>query len=241
MEPKKNPRLELDRYRVILWEMGLIVSLLIVWTAFEWKFYDGLGQISLDTQDPQTFKVEQLDIPRTEHTPPTPPKTVLEQPEIVEVENEEELYTKVEANLDLEEDLSKSLKYSVFGDGDAMPTEEMRTSPPVEEEEDIFMVVEEPPTPKGGFLTFLEFVKDNLKYPLEARKMGVHGTVYIQFIIEKDGSLSKFNIAKGIGYGCDEEALRVLAMAPAWNPGKQRGRPVIVQKVVPIKFQMKGY
>lgn len=241
MEPKKNPRLELSRYRTILLEIGLILSLLIVWTAFEWKFYDTLPEINLGKEDPQLFKVEQLDIPITEHTPP-PPKTVLEQPEIIEVQNDEELYTKVEANLNLEEDLSKNLRYSVHGDGDADPTEAMMTTPPPpEEEEDIFMVVEEPPTPKGGYVKFLEFVKAHLKYPREARKMAVQGTVFIQFIIGKDGSLSDFNIAKGIGYGCDEEALRVLALAPAWNPGKQRGRAVIVQKVVPIKFQLRGF
>jgi protein TonB len=68
--------------------------------------------------------------------------------------------------------------------------------------------------------------------------MGVEGRVYVEFIVEKDGSLTDIQLAKGIGGGCDEEAIRVLSNAPKWNPGRQRGNPVRVRMIMPINFQL---
>jgi TonB family protein len=69
-------------------------------------------------------------------------------------------------------------------------------------------------------------------------KKGVTGTVYITFIIEKDGTLTNAKVLRGIGSGCDEEALRVVNMMPKWNPGEQKGKPVAVQFNLPIKFKL---
>lgn len=70
--------------------------------------------------------------------------------------------------------------------------------------------------------------------------MRISGRVYVQFIVEKDGSISNIEVVKGIGGGCDEEAVRVLGNAPAWKPGKQRGRPVKVKMTIPIFFTISG-
>ncbi len=100
------------------------------------------------------------------------------------------------------------------------------------------MVVENMPEPDGGMAAFYKYVGKELDYPKQARRMGVEGRVIIQMVVGKDGSLGDFKVLKGIGSGCDEEAVRVLKAAPKWKPGKQRGRPVPVKMTVPIMFKL---
>jgi len=102
----------------------------------------------------------------------------------------------------------------------------------------VFTVVEQMPVYPGGDEARMQYVASNIKYPEEARKQGVQGTVYITFVIEKDGSVSDVSVLRGIGGGCDEEAVRVISSMPAWTPGKQRGKPVRVQFNMPIKFNL---
>lgn len=101
-----------------------------------------------------------------------------------------------------------------------------------------FMVVEEQPEPEGGIQAFYKYVSENLKYPAAARQKGVEGKVFVQFVVDTDGSLTEVKAIKGIGSGCDEEAVRVLRESPAWNPGKQRGQLVKVRMVMPITFKL---
>ncbi len=100
----------------------------------------------------------------------------------------------------------------------------------------IFVVVEDMPKFPGGEPALYRFLVDNVKYPKEAREKGIQGRVFITFIVEKDGSLTNFKVVRGIGHGCDEEAIRVAKMMPNWEPGKQRGKEVRVQFNLPIKF-----
>ncbi|MGB3618259.1 MAG: energy transducer TonB, partial [Catalinimonas sp.] len=74
--------------------------------------------------------------------------------------------------------------------------------------------------------------------PEQARRMGVEGRVFVQFVVERDGTLTDVQAVKGIGAGCDEEAIRAVKESPKWKPGKQRGRPVRVRMVMPIVFKM---
>jgi TonB family protein len=103
---------------------------------------------------------------------------------------------------------------------------------------DVFTIVEETATPKEGLTAFYEYVKNNLRYPAEARRKGVEGKVFVQFVINIDGSLSEFKVVKGIGSGCDEEAVRIIKESPAWNPGKQRGIPVKQRYTMPFLFRL---
>jgi protein TonB len=107
-----------------------------------------------------------------------------------------------------------------------------------EKAEEIFTIVEQQPEPIGGFTAFYTYVGENLKYPRLAQRGNIQGRVYIQFVVEKDGSLTDIKTIKGIGGGCDEEACRIIGNAPKWNPGKQRGRPVRVIMVIPILFKL---
>jgi periplasmic protein TonB len=105
-----------------------------------------------------------------------------------------------------------------------------------EETEQPFVVVEQMPQFPGGEKEMMKFIKDNLKYPVIAQEMGVSGTVIVNFVVGRDGKISRIKVMRGIGSGCDEEAVRVLEKMPAWSPGKQGGKPVLVSYTVPFKF-----
>jgi TonB family protein len=103
---------------------------------------------------------------------------------------------------------------------------------------EVFTVVEETAMPDGGVKVFYEFLAKNLLYPESARNAGIEGKVFIQFVINLDGSLSDFVIMRGIGSGCDEEAIRVLQLSPPWIPGKQNGKVVKQRMILPITFAL---
>ena len=105
-------------------------------------------------------------------------------------------------------------------------------------EGDVFTVVEEQPEFEGGMDAFYRYVGKEINYPLQARQMGVEGRVDVQFVVEKDGSLSDVRAIKGIGGGCDSEAVKVVQNAPSFRPGTQRGKPVRVRMVMPIIFKL---
>ena len=102
----------------------------------------------------------------------------------------------------------------------------------------LFMVVENPPSFPGGDKARMDFLVKNLVYPKHAREVGIEGTVFITFVIEEDGSVSNIKILRGIGGGCDEEAVRVTKLMPKWIPAKQRGKNVRVQYNLPYKFTL---
>ena len=100
----------------------------------------------------------------------------------------------------------------------------------------IYSAVSDKPVPPGGMRFFMQYLHQNLRYPPEARKKGTAGTVYLQFIVETDGTVSELQVVRGIGDGCDEEALRLLTNSPLWTPGRHRGRAVRVRMGLPVKF-----
>lgn len=103
---------------------------------------------------------------------------------------------------------------------------------------ELFTVVEQPAAPPGGYQAFYNYVDQTLKYPALARKKGIEGKVYIQFVVDKDGSLTEVEAVKKIGGGCDEEAVRVVQAAPKWSPPMQRGKPVKQRIIMPITFSL---
>lgn len=103
---------------------------------------------------------------------------------------------------------------------------------------EVFTIVEEQPEYPGGMKAFYQYVGENLNYPEQARRLGIEGRVYVQFIVEKDGSVSDVKPVKGIGGGCDSEAARVIAGLQNFEPGTQRGRAVRVRMVLPIIFKL---
>ena len=108
------------------------------------------------------------------------------------------------------------------------------------QDDTIFTIVEESAQPKGGMESFYKHVQNKLKYPAEARRNGVEGRVYVEFIVEKDGSISNVKSIKGIGFGCDEEAVNAVASSTKWIPGTQEGKPVKQKIVLPLTFELDG-
>lgn len=102
--------------------------------------------------------------------------------------------------------------------------------------EEVFLVVEESATPVGGMEKLYEYVGKKLKYPANALAKRTSGRVFVEFVVLKDGSVTNVRVIKGIGDGCDEEAMRVVQNSPKWNPGKQRGKAVAQKMVLPIVF-----
>jgi len=102
----------------------------------------------------------------------------------------------------------------------------------------IYDTVETQPIPPGGFSGWNKYLSDNLEYPTQARRMGVEGTVILAFVINTDGSIQDVEVMRGIGGGCDEQAVKVVKASPKWEPGKQRGKAVRTRMRMPIQFKL---
>ena len=102
----------------------------------------------------------------------------------------------------------------------------------------VYEKVEVMPEFPGGNQAMMDFVATNVKYPKEAMDKNISGRVMVQFVVEKDGSISDIKVAKGIGGGCDEEAVRVVKAMPKWKPGKEKGKPVRVGFMMPFAFKL---
>jgi periplasmic protein TonB len=102
----------------------------------------------------------------------------------------------------------------------------------------IFTAVEVEPVPRGGMDAFYKFLGDKIKYPNAAKEAGTQGRVILQFVVEKDGSLTDIHVMREPGNGLGDEAMRVLKLAPKWTPGVQNGKPVRVQFTIPVNFSL---
>ena len=102
----------------------------------------------------------------------------------------------------------------------------------------IYQIVDEMPQFPGGEAAMMKFVASNVKYPQEARDKEIDGRVFISFVVEKDGSVSNVKVMRGIGGGCDEEAVRVVSAMPKWKPGIKDGKPVRVSYMMPLTFKL---
>lgn len=194
-----------------------------------------LAKIDLEKAKPNVAQ------PVIEQTPPEKIKSTIKfTPPVIkedsEVKEEEIMKTQEEVN---ESKLSISVA-DVKGnsdDADAVDLADLDVKKQVvEEEEQPFTVVEQMPEFPGGDAARVRFLQENIVFPQMAKESGITGTVYITFVVGKDGKLSNFRILRGIGGGCDEEAIRVLKKMPDWIPGRQGGKTVPVQFNLPIKF-----
>ena len=100
----------------------------------------------------------------------------------------------------------------------------------------VYQFVERMPTPS---FDIKEYLAANVKYPVLAQKKNIQGRVMVSFVVNEDGSIDEAKVLRGIGGGCDEEALRVIKNMPRWNPGKQNNKPVKVKYTQPISFVLR--
>lgn len=229
MEVKKTLKADLENKKVFFFSLSLAITMSLVVVAFEWKSPERseIELVSAGIDQAEAI----IEVPPTEIPPPPPPK-VFESPEIVEVPNDEEI--KEEINIKFDVEMTQATRISEFTVFDS-PVE---VEPEINEDE-IFIVVEKPATPKGGVTAFYKDISERIIYPGSARRMNVEGKVFVEFIVDKDGTITNVTVVKGIGAGCDEEAVRVVSEAPAWNPAQQRGRAVKQRMVLPITFKLK--
>lgn len=100
----------------------------------------------------------------------------------------------------------------------------------------IYTIVEKQPEFPGGFDTLKAYMQKTVHYPSEAQKAGVKGRVFVSYVVETDGTITHVQLLKGLDYGCDEEAIRVIKAMPRWTPGGQSGRPLRVKYTLPVLF-----
>ena len=177
--------------------------------------------------------------PPIDETPPPPPppppqplkETVKFVPPVVKD-------APVEEDPPPQEKLSETTISTVTQEGEK--TDEIPPEEPIDPDAGIiFTIVEEMPSFPGGEVKLFEFLQRNIKYPPVARENGIQGRVYVNFVVDKEGKIKDAKIVRGIGGGCDEEALRVVRAMPDWKIGKQNGRPVSVLYNLPINFTLK--
>jgi protein TonB len=221
MEIKKSKNANLEKWRSTNLLIGLLVSLAFVWMSFEYKTYDKEGPI--DNLAYVDLGEEDLII-QTKAPEPVKPPPVKIYTNMVEVDDDVPV---PDIDIDVE-----------TGDDDEIEAQIIEDDPVEDVEEQFFVFVEDLPAFPGGDIARIKFLKNNIKFPVMAIEAGIQGTVYVSFIVEKDGSISHVNVARGIGGGCDEEAVRVIRKMPKWSPGKQRSIPVRVKINVPIKFKL---
>jgi len=214
---RKKPDADLRKYYTVFLQLGLIVALAIFILAVKVDLSgESPDEYTLDEQE----VVEMEEVIQTEQieTPPPPPRP----PVPVEVPNDEIIE---DVNIDINADFD-------INDRLEMPP------PPQEEEEpeeDFFVVVEEMPELIGG----LASIQKDIQYPEMARRAGIEGRVYVQFIVNERGEVENPRVIRGIGGGADEEALRAVRNAK-FKPGMQRGRPVRVQYSLPVVFRLQN-
>jgi len=106
--------------------------------------------------------------------------------------------------------------------------------------DEVYDIVENPPLPFGGVAGWNKYLASNLKYPTAVREKGIEGMVAVGIVVNREGKITSAKILKGIGGGCDEEALRVINASPDWEPGQQGGKDVNVRMRLPIQFKLAG-
>lgn len=223
MEPKKSNKVNLENKKFIFLQAGLIIALAVILVSFEWKTYDIKHNIKIQRFSKAVIQEEIIQT-RQEITPPQPPP-----PQI-------SIINTVDNNVNIDKELEINIEATI-------DTKVEKYIPPSFEDEtiiepEIFCPIESDPQFPGGMESLRNYLRENIHYPKMAQGANIQGKVYVSFTVEKDGSISNIKILKGIGGGCDEEAVRLVKNMPDWIPGKQRHKAVSVKFTLPIKFTL---
>ena len=174
--------------------------------------------------------------------PPPPPPAELEQKVkfVAPVVTTEEVVE--DADIFNQDDLSKNtINEAVQIEEVVVAVAKVEVIEVEESKKEVFTIVEEMPSFPGGDSERMgKFLADNIQYPQQATENGIQGTVYVSFVVDSKGNITDAKILRGIGGGCDEEALRVVKMMPKWHAGKQNGKQVRVLFNMPIYFKLQG-
>lgn len=216
---RKKDNVDLRNYYNVYLQVGLAVTLLTLIVMFRANLDFG-GGVEFEIAEQETIEMEEVVQTEQQAKPPPPPRP----PVPVEVPNDE-IIDDSDLNLDASLDLDMAL--------DLPPPPAAKKV--VEEEPEIFLVVEQDPELIGG----LEGLQKSIRYPEIARKAGIEGRVFVQFVVDEKGNVIDPVVTRGIGGGCDEAALDAVRKAK-FKPGKQRGRAVKVQYSLPVTFRLQN-
>lgn len=238
---KKNPKVDLEKYRFLFFLIGLVISLSLVIFLFNLKSYDK-GYDTFAMEEPPSL--EEVDVPITQREiPEAPPPPI---PEVIEIVDDE---------IDLVEELMIDVTETSQDEIIDWHRQEEVVSVGVEEEEPEevlnFELVENVPVFPGCEAAadnnerkacfqakIMRYVVDEFHYPEVAREMNIQGKVFVKFVIEKDGSISNITVVRGADPLLDEEAVRVIKSLPYIQPARQRGKPVRMSFVIPINAKL---
>lgn len=219
MEQKKSRKANLESRGGTHLLLGMVISLALVWSAFEYKSYDKLGELNINTH---IFAEEDDFMVQTER--PKEIKPPLVRPiSVIEIVDNTVDVPDIDINVEIDPD--DELDDFIIIEDEPIDYDEVK----------IFVIVEDEPEYPGGEVALMQHLA-KIKYPLMAKEAGTQGIVYVSFLIEKDGSVRQASILRGIGNGCDEETLRIINEMPNWIPGKQLGRAVRVRVKIPVRF-----
>lgn len=226
MEAKKSPGADLETKRPYFTNIGLIISLSLMLVIFGWKTYD-MNEIIIPER-PDDFPPDYIDLPPRVPDLPKPPAIV--QPTMLNVVKNTDP-TPEDVNISAES--FPDLVIPPYEPPAGLRTEEKQEiEPPI-------LVPDVMPEFPGGIKEMYEFLKKNIEYTQVAKETGITGTVYLSFVVEKDGSVTDIRVQRGIPGGLTEEAIRVVRMMPKWTPGWKNGVLVRTQFSMPVTFNLK--
>ena len=232
MQIKKSEKADLEKRKFIFLQLGFVIALTICLVAFEWTTEEvnlgALGDLSMQELFEEEIEstIQDEDIPEPEPEPEPEIEEVFE--ELVVVEDDKDVDSRLDIDSEADERTQTTFTIPTF-----TPVDEPEELDPID-----FAVVEEKPVFPGGDAALMKFISDNTKYPEIAKENGIQGRVFVQFVIDERGKVTSVRIARGVDPYLDQEALRVVRMIPDWKPGKQRGKAVPVNFIVPINFRL---
>ncbi|HNW88714.1 MAG TPA: energy transducer TonB [Bacteroidales bacterium] len=219
---------------------SVIISVAVLLLAVGIPFFIFKQTYSANQEQEVAVDMMNMNAPKDENAPPPPPPppeaTVEQKAKFTAPIVVTDTTETTEINQD---DLNKTTSNVVVVEEEVV-VEEDNSEKVIEEvvETPIFTVVEEMPSFPGGDESRIKFLTENIKYPQMAKESGIQGTVYVTFVVDEKGKVADVRVLRGIGGGCDEEAVRVVKLMPPWNAGKQSGKPVRVQFNMPIRFTL---
>jgi len=225
MLDKKTQKGDLEKRRNTFMFIGFVVVLGLVYAGFELYATSDMAK-DVSIPDEEAIFVMDEDVIATDPTPPPPPPPVAQQQEVMLKIVEDNI--KVNTDFDFSQDFDLDMVIEDYVPIEIVE-EEVDNTPPMR-------FVEEMPEPIGGFENMYAFLQSNLKYPEVARNNNISGQVFIEFVVERDGSISSVRVLAGVYPELDQEAVRVVKMLPKWKPGKQMGKAVRCFFQIPIRF-----
>ncbi len=227
MKPKKSKKADLEHRKPMFFKLGLVLAMSSVLFAFEWKQTEAEQKVidysgGYGNQDLASIPI----------TKPDPPA----KPQITPLSTATFLFTK-----DGNETIDLTGTFDPEPDPDPMyaPIIDSEEKGAIDVTDSALIVVDFDAEFPGGVSAMKQFIAEKITYPEEERQIGMEGTLYVSFVVEKNGAVSNVGIARSLSYNLDNEALRVVKMMPKWKPASDHGKPARQIFTIPFQFKIK--